>query len=379
MKPVLPPLRWGIVGGGEGSFIGDVHRAAARLSGSYDLVAAAPSSDAARAARSGAAFGLASSRVYADYRQMAEAEAGRPDGVEAVSIVTPNNLHAPMAAAFLEAGLHVICDKPITTTFEEARQLAEIAARTGRLLAVTYNYTGYPLIRHARDMIANGELGDLRVINAEYAQQWLAEPIERSENKQASWRTDPAQAGGAGALGDIGVHAYNLLRFVSGVAPTEILAQLNAFVSGRQLDDNAHVLLRFAGGRTGSIWASQVAIGAMNGLALRIYGDRGGLEWSQEKPDELRCADRSGAVRILRAGQANLSPEATAFARLPAGHPEGYLEAFANIYAAIALKLRGRTDFAPAFPDIRDGLADMAFIEAALRSSAGGGTWERIG
>jgi predicted dehydrogenase len=374
-------IRLGMVGGGEGAFIGAVHRIAARLDDHYELVAGALSSEPARALRSAEAIGLP--RGYPDYATMAREEAARPDGIEAVAIVTPNDQHAPAAEAFLRAGVHVICDKPVTTTLAEARRLQAVVQETGRLFAVTHNYTGYPMVRHARQLVREGALGEIRVVQVEYAQDWLTERLEASGQKQAAWRTDPKRSGAGGCIGDIGTHAFNLLHYVTGLQTTELAAELSTFVPGRALDDNVQVMLRLANGARGSLWASQVAPGNENGLRLRVYGSRGGIEWAQEHPNQLRHAPFGEPVRTLSRGTGAVLPDGQRVTRLPSGHPEGYLEAFATVYAEIAQAIRAARDGRPApaevnFPTLDDGIEGLAFIEAALRSSAEGGRWTRL-
>ena len=378
-------LRWGLVGGGEGAFIGAVHRIAARLDDRFELLAAAPSSDPARAQRSGAAQRLAPDRVYADFRQMARAEAARPDGIEVVSIVTPNHLHHPAACAFLDAGIHVVCDKPLTRTLAEADDLVQRTRASGRLFGVTYTYTGYPMVREARALVQAGALGELRVVQVEYAQDWLASPLEASGQKQAAWRTDPAQAGEGGCVADIGSHAYHLAGFVTGLAATELAAELSHFVPGRAVDDDAQVRLRYANGARGQLWASQVASGCLNGLALRVFGSQGGLSWCQEQPECLTLSRLGEAPRLLRRGGPGLGPDAGHASRLPGGHPEGYLEAFAQLYRDMADQVeawRGG-QAAPAaarlLPDVADGAAGLRFVDAALRSSRANGAWVALG
>lgn len=372
------PVRLGMVGGGEGAFIGAVHRMAARLDGHYALVAGALSASPDKSRRSGAALGLDPARVYASFGAMARAESARPDGIEVVAIVTPNHLHAPIATDFLEAGIHVICDKPMTTSLAEAERLQRLAAAKSRIFALTYNYTGYPLVRHARALVAAGMLGQIRVVQVEYPQDWLTEALEESGQKQATWRTDPARAGRGGCLGDIGTHAYQLAGFVAGMRPTELCADLSTFVAGRRLDDNAHILLRYSSGARGMLWASQVAPGNENNLRLRVYGSRGGIEWRQEDPNQLRVTPFGEAPRIVSRGSAGVLPPSQRVTRIPAGHPEGYLEAFATIYAEIAAAIRGSADSAVSFPGIDDGVAGVAFIDAAARSSQQGASWVRL-
>ena len=373
-------IRLGMVGGGQGAFIGAVHRIAARLDNHYVLVAGALSSDPERARASALELGIAPDRAYHDFAAMARAESAREDGIEAVAIVTPNNLHAPVATAFLKAGIHVICDKPLATSVAEARELARLAKESGKLFAVTYNYTGYPLIRHARAMVAAGELGEIRVVQIEYAQDWLTERLEETGQKQAAWRTDPAQAGAGGALGDIGTHAYHLACFVSGLTLDSLCADLTTFVPGRRLDDNAQILLRFHGGARGMLWATQVAPGNENGLRLRIYGTKGGVEWEQENPNVLRYARFGESPRLITRAGAGAGPASARVTRIPAGHPEGYLEAFATLYAEIARAIRAARDGQPpepdvSFPTVMDGLAGVEFIDAAVLSSANGAVW----
>jgi predicted dehydrogenase len=374
------PIRYGMVGGGQGAFIGAVHRIAARLDGEFELVAGALSSDPERARISGAEIGLDPERCYGSFEEMAKAEAARPDGIEAVSIVTPNHVHFPAAKAFLEAGIHVICDKPLTSNLADAKQLADLVKSSGKLLVLTHNYTGYPMIRHARQMVAEGLLGTLRVVQAEYPQDWLTEPVS---NKQADWRTDPARSGAGGALGDIGTHAYNLARFVTGLELDSLAADLTAFVDGRQLDDNAHVMLRFRGGAKGMLWASQVAPGNENGLKLRVYGSKGGLEWEQEQPNHLWFTPFGGEKRLITRGGTGAGASAARVTRVPSGHPEGYLEGFANIYAEAARAIRAVRDGTPIpedvmFPTVEDGVEGVAFVEACVRSSKENGAWTKL-
>jgi predicted dehydrogenase len=377
-------VRLGMVGGGEGAFIGAVHRLAARMDDHYQFVAGALSSTPAKALKSGLALGLDRDRVYSDFEAMAREEAKRPDGIEAVAIVTPNHLHAPVATAFLKAGIHVICDKPLTATLKEAESLAKLATKSGRIFAVTYNYTGYPMIRHARQMIANGDLGDLRVVQVEYPQDWLTERLEATGQKQADWRTDPKRSGAGGCIGDIGTHAYNLASFVSGLELDALCADLTSFVKGRQLDDNAHVMLRFKGGAKGMLWASQVAPGNENNLRLRLYGTKGGLDWHQEQSNHLHWSPFGKPTQLLSRGTAGANASAARVTRVPPGHPEGYLEGFANIYSEIAaaiLATRGgkKPDKSVTYPTVHDGLKGVAFVAATVRSSAKGGTWVKLG
>jgi predicted dehydrogenase len=373
-------IRLGMVGGGQGAFIGAVHRIAARMDDNYELVAGALSSDPKRAKASGRELGLADDRNYGSYEEMARAEAKRTDGIEAVSIVTPNNSHYPIAKAFLTAGIHVICDKPMTTTLADAKKLAALVARTGKIFALTHNYSGYPMVRQARDMVAKGELGDIRVVQVEYPQDWLTEPLERTGQKQADWRTDPARSGAGGAVGDIGTHAYQLASFVSGLELDALAAELTTFIKGRKLDDHVQVMLRFKNGARGMLWASQVAVGNENALKLRVYGSKGGIEWKQENPNYLWFTPFGQPARLLTRGGSGAAPVAARVTRVPSGHPEGYLEGFANIYTEAARAIRAartgaKPDKAVTFPGIDDGVKGMAFIEACLQSSKRNGAW----
>jgi predicted dehydrogenase len=373
-------LRWGMIGGGEGAFIGAVHRMAARLDGRYQLVAGVFSSDAEKTKRSAKALGVDESRAYPSVEAMIAGEKARPDGVEVVSIVTPNHVHYVQSAACLEAGLDVICDKPLTTTLADAEKLVTLAAEKKRLLGVTFNYTGYPMIRYAKQLIADGFIGKLRVVQAEYPQGWLATALEKTGQKQASWRTDPKQAG-AGALGDIGSHSFQLAEFVTGEKVAEVAADVSALVPGRVIDDNVNVLLRFAGGARGSLWASQVALGKLNSHRLRVYGETGSIEWFQERPEELLLVEAGQAPRFVRRGD----PETpTSSVGLPGGHPEGFIEAFSQLYTDFAervtARLENRSPKAAALfaPDVVTGTRVMAFIEAVLKSGKANSAWTRI-
>ena len=375
-------LRLGMVGGGEGAFIGAVHRIASRIDDQYQLVAAAPSADPERARRSGAALGLDPQRVYATFEDMARAERRRPDPIDVVAIVTPNHLHAPMAEVFLQAGFHVICDKPLTTTLARALALRDLAENSGRVFCVTHNYTGYPLVRHARAMVAADALGSIRLVQVEYPQDWLTEPLEQQGHKQAEWRTDPARSGAGGCLGDIGTHAYHLAQYVSGLKLDQLCADLSTFVPGRRLDDNVQILLRYQGGARGMLWASQVAPGHENGLRLRLYGTKGGIEWVQAEPNTLLHSPLGAPRQWITRGSAAAGPAAARVTRIPPGHPEGYLEGFANIYTDVATAIRAvaagqQIPSQVDFPGIADGVIGMAFIEAAVKSSAAGGVWIR--
>lgn len=376
-------LKLGMIGGGEGAFIGGVHRMAARLDDRWTLVAGAFSGDDARSRAFGRSLGLDDQRCYGDWRAMAQAEAAHPDRIDAVSIVTPNHLHHGPAKAFLEAGIAVICDKPLTTSLQDAVDLARTVERTGLPLVLTHNYSGYAMVRQMRAMVAAGQLGAIRVVQAEYAQDWLARPL--AGNKQADWRGDPSQAGPGGALGDIATHAYHLAAFVVGAAASQISAETSRFVEGRLLDDDVQLGLRWADGARGQLWASQVAIGSANGLRLRLYGADGGLEWSQEEPDILRFTPLGEPPRLLRRGGPGLSAAAEAATRIPAGHPEGYLEGFAQIYTDAADLIAAHKAGQPApvtsrdLPGVRAGVEGVRFIEAAVRSAAEDGRWITLG
>ncbi len=377
------PVRLGMVGGGQGAFIGAVHRIAARMDGHYTLVAGALSGDPQRALESAAELGLDAKRSYPDFQTMANRERRLDNGIEAVSIVTPNHLHFDVAKAFIRAGIHVICDKPLVHKSNQARQLRQLTERHRVLFAVTYNYSGYPMMRQARAMVRDGVLGDIRVVQAEYPQDWLTERLEDTGHKQAAWRTDPERSGIGGCIGDIGTHAYHLACFVSGLEVEELCAELTSFVTGRRLDDNAQILLRFGGGARGMLWASQVAPGNENGLRLRVYGSRGALEWRQEEPNTLRHAQLGEPVRLITRGGNGSNTAADRLTRVPPGHPEGYLEGFANIYsevaAAIVARRAGRDpDPEVLFPTLEDGALGVAFIEAAVRSSSRGGRWIKL-
>jgi len=371
-----------MVGGGQGAFIGAVHRIAARLDDRFELVAGALSSDPERARQSAAEAGVG--RSYDDWREMARVEAARDDGIDAVAIVTPNHLHAPVATAFLEAGIHVVCDKPLAISLAEGEALAKLAREKNRLFALTHTYSGYPLVRHAREMIEAGELGQLRVVQVEYAQDWLAEPIENGGlNKQAGWRTDPALAGPAGCLGDIGTHAYQLAAFVTGMTPVALSAELHTFVPGRRIDDHVQAKLRYANGARGMLWASQVASGAENALRLRVYGTKASLAFDQEQPNELWFTPLGAAAQRLT--RARVSGASAAHAtRVPAGHPEGYLEAFAQLYKDAALQIEALNEGRALPPEslllttVDDGVAGLRFIDAVLASSAADGQWREI-
>ncbi len=375
-------LRLGMVGGGPGAFIGAVHRMAARLDDRYELVAAALSSNAELSLSAAAELGIP--RAYRTFEEMAAVESKRPDGIEVVSIVTPNHLHHGPAKAFLEAGIHVICDKPLTTSLEDALDLAAVVKKTGLVFGLTHNYTGHPMVRQAREMVAAGELGALRVVQVEYAQDWLSTPVEKTGHKQAEWRSDPARSGPGGSLGDIGTHAFNIACFVTGLTCEYLAADVSAMVPGRILDDNVQVMLRFAKGAKGGLWASQVAPGNENNLRLRVYGEKAGVEWRQEEPNELSFAPLGEPKRILRRGSAGTGRAAAHATRIPSGHPEGYLEAFAQLYTDLAEQITARRENRAASPEsllvpgVADGIAGVQFINAAIESSRRGSAWVAI-
>lgn len=379
-------IRMGMVGGGRGAFIGAVHRMAAALDGQIELVCGAFSSDPQRSRDSGADLFLPTERCYGSFDEMMEREAALPPGerMDFVSIVTPNHVHFPAAKAALGRGFHVVSDKPATFDFAEAKALGEIVARTGLLYALTHNYTGYPLVKEARDIVRAGRLGGVRKVVVEYPQGWLATRLEETGQKQADWRTDPARSGAAGCLGDIGTHAENLAEYITGLRIHELAADLTAFVEGRRLDDDANILLRFEGGAKGVLHASQVSVGEENNLNIRVYGEKGGLEWRQQEPNTLLLKWPDRPIEVLRTGMGYLGAAAAANTRIPAGHPEGYLEGFANIYRNFAGHLRAVLDGTepPAvcldYPKIADGIRGMAFIEAAVDSSKHNARWTAL-
>lgn len=376
-------LRLGMVGGGRDAFIGAVHRIASRLDDQYELVAGCFSSTAEKSQASGADLGLPPDRVYDDFTAMARREARLKQGIEVVAIVTPNHVHYAAAKPFLQRGIHVICDKPLTATLPDARKLVRLADKSDALFVLTHNYTGYPMVRQAREMVAAGEIGKLRLVQVEYPQDWLSEPLEATGQKQAGWRTDPAQSGVGGCIGDIGTHAFNLVGFVSGLTVESLAADLHTFVDGRRLDDNAHVLLRFVGGARGMLWSSQVAPGNENALRLRVYGNKGGLEWAQEEPNTLWHSPLGAPSRRLSRANTGTGEAANRLSRTPPGHPEGYLEGFANIYTEAALAIRAHAAGQPippevVFPNVQDGLAGVAFVDACVRSSGRNAAWVKL-
>jgi len=374
-------IRLGIVGGGIGSFVGSIHRIAARLDDRYELLAGALSSEPKRAADSAAELGIDPRRSYASFEQMAKKEGKLKHGIEAVAIVTPNHLHCAVAKAFLEAGIHVICDKPLSSSLEDAEQIEKIVEGSGLIFAITYNYSGYPMVRHAREMVAAGKLGNIRIIQVEYAQDWLATNIEAEGQKQAVWRTDPARAGTGGSIGDIGTHAFHLAEFISGLEAKSLLADLDTFVAGRNLDDNANILLHYSNGAKGMLWSSQVASGQENALRIRLFGDKGGLEWDQEDPNYLQYRPLQETRQILTRGGSGVGEMAARATRIPAGHPEGFLEGFANLYRDIADMIeasRTGKSLTTLVPDVTDGVKGVRFVEKAVSSNAAGSIWQHL-
>lgn len=376
-------LRYAMVGGGRDAFIGGVHRKAIALDGQIELVAGALSSDPAKARASGADLGLADARNHGDWQALLADELKRPAGerIDFVSIVTPNHVHYPVARAFVEAGFHVVCDKPLVHTREQADALVASVAARGTVFGVTYNYTGYPMVRQARAMIRAGELGTLRKVVVEYNQGWLASQLEGTGNKQADWRTDPARSGAAGAIGDIGSHAENLVATLTGLEIESLCADLTAHVAGRQLDDDGSLLLRYQGGARGVLIASQISTGLENDLRVRVSGTLGTLEWHQEQPSRLLHLPHDGPLRVLTRGAPWLHESARRASRLPAGHPEGFIEAFANVYAGVAADIRARLEGRRAdpldadYPRVEDGARGVRFIERTVASARSDLKW----
>lgn len=368
------PLRLGMIGGGEGAYIGNIHRLASRLDGAWQLVAGAFDIDPERGRAFALKQGLDPSRSYGTWQELVAGETGREDRVDAVAICAPNFTHYPIAKGLIEAGFDVICEKPLTATLEDAVALDRLVEDCGRFVGVTYTYCGYPLVHEARVRVANGEIGAVRTVQVEYPLEWMATAIEREGNAQAAWRTDPRQNGRGGSIGDIGTHAYHLAGFVTGLKLKALTADLATFVPGRALDDNAHVLMRYEGGARGLLWSSQVALGNSNGVRLRVFGETGSLAWYQEQPNELILSPLGGRVQIVKRGAEDLSEDAKARTRTPPGHPEGYLEAFANLYAGFAEAIRARragrepSAIGRNLPLARDGLKGVAFVEAVVDS-----------
>lgn len=381
-------IRYGMVGGGRGAFIGAVHRIAAAIDQQVELVCGAFSSDPQKSKDSGADLFLPADRCYGSYEEMIKAEAALPadQRMDFIAIVTPNHMHFPPAKMALEHGFHVLSDKPATFDLAESRELAEIVKKTGLLYGLTHNYTGYPLVKQAREMVATGKLGKIRKVVVEYPQGWLATRLEASDQKQAAWRTDPKRSGAAGCIGDIGTHAENLAEYITGLKISELAADLTTFVEGRQLDDDGNVLLRFEGGAKGVLHSSQISVGEENNLNIRVYGELGGIEWHQREPNTLLVKWMDQPMQVYRTANGYLGKAALAAGRTPPAHPEGYLEAFANIYKAFALAIRARLenrqlaqdDPANDYPKIEDGVRGMAFIEAVVASSQKNAAWTKL-
>jgi predicted dehydrogenase len=378
-------VKMGMVGGGRDAFIGAVHRMAARLDGRIELVAGAFSSDPAKSKASGEDLGLDPSRVYPDYQTMAAAESKLPENerIDFVSIVTPNNVHFPPAKTFLEAGFHVVCDKPMTFDLAEAKALREVVKSTGKVFALTHNYTGYPMVKEARELVRNGDLGKILKVVAEYPQGWLIQPIDAEGQKQAAWRTDPARTGASSCIGDIGTHAENLSRYITGLQIDELCADFTTFVPGRRLEDDGNLLVRYQGGAKGVLYASQISVGEENNLSIRVYGTKASLEWHQEHPNELVVKYPDAPRKIYRRGNSYISETAKRFTRLPFGHPEAFIEAFANIYLEAARAVEAVKAGKPIPPDIdyptvEDGVLGMAFIATAVASANNGSTWTKF-
>ena len=379
-------IRYGMVGGGRGAFIGAVHRIAANIDGQIELVCGAFSSDPEKSKASGGDFFLPADRCYGSFEEMIKAEAARPasDRMDFISIVTPNHVHFPPAKMALEHGFHVLSDKPATFDLAEAKELGALVAKTGQLYGLTHNYTGYPMVKEARDLVHSGKLGKIRKVVAEYPQGWLATRIEESGQKQASWRTDPKRSGAAGCVGDIGTHAENLAEYITGLKISELAADLTSFVEGRLLDDDANILLRFEGGAKGVLHCSQISVGEENNLNIRVYGEKGGLEWHQKEPNTLLVKWPDKPMEVYRAANGYLGKAAAAASRTPPAHPEGYLEAFANIYRNFASHIRSRLDGTQPdplvldYPKIEDGIRGMAFIETVVASSQRNAAWTKL-
>jgi predicted dehydrogenase len=378
-------LKAGMVGGGRDAFIGGVHRMAMRLDGKIELVAGAFSSNAEKSRLSGEDLLLDPNRVYPDYKTMVERELQLPVGqrIDFVSIVTPNRTHVPVAKAFLESGFNVVCDKPLAFNLQEAIELEQLVRRTGKVFALTHNYTGYPMVKEARELVRRGELGKLMKVVVEYPQGWLINPIDEEGQKQAAWRTNPEQAGASSCVGDIGTHAENLTRYITGLEIDEICADFTTFVKGRLLEDDANLLVRFKGGARGVLYASQISVGEENSLTIRVYGTKASLEWHQEDPNDLIVKYPDAPRRVYRRGNAYLSDIAKRFTRIPAGHPEAFLEAFANIYVEAARAIDAEVNGHPIpadcdFPTVKDGLEGMLFIATAVQSAKGGAVWTKM-
>jgi predicted dehydrogenase len=381
--PAKRKLRYGMVGGGQNAFIGAVHRMAANLDGQIELVAGAFSSDAKNSQTTGEQLFLNPKRVYASYEEMAKREAALPENerIDFVSVVTPNFLHAPVATTFLKAGFHVICDKPMTLNLKQAKALRDVVRKTKKVFALTHNYTGYPMVKEARELVRTGQLGKILKVVAEYPQGWLLDKIEATGQKQAAWRSDPKKAGASCCVGDIGTHAENLGRYITGLQIDELCAEFTTFIPGRVLEDDANMLLRYRGGAKGVLHCSQISCGEENNLNIRVYGTKGSLAWQQEHPNELKFIPKNEPARILRRGNNYVSDVAKKFTRLPAGHPEAFIEAFANIYLEAVAAIRARIENKKSlfdFPTVDDGVVGMAFIETAVKSAKSNAKWTKF-
>jgi predicted dehydrogenase len=374
-------LKYGMVGGGQGAFIGDVHRKAVAIDGKAELVAGCFSQNFENTLATGDILGINRERLYRSYQEMAEAEGTLENKIDFVIIVTPNNSHFPIARSALQNGIHVVCDKPLTTDSKDAEELERIAAEKDLLFCVTYTYTGYPIVKHMREMIAKGDLGSIRFVNAEYPQDWLATALEKTGQKQSVWRTDPKQTGISNCVGDIGSHIENMVSYLTGLNIQSVCARLDTFVEGRILDDNASILVNYDNGAKGLYWSSQIAVGHDNGLRVRIYGTKGSLEWSQENPNYLRISYLSKPTENISRGRDELYPHAQSYSRIPSGHPEGYFEAFANIYStfitALHKKISGEalSENDQDYPGVRAGIQGVKFIEKCVESSQKGAVW----
>lgn len=374
-------LKYGMVGGGLGAFIGDVHRKAIAMDGLAELVAGCFSQSYENTLRTGEAWGVEKSRLYRTYDEMIAAESRREDKIDFLLIVTPNNTHYEIARLAIENGIHVVCDKPLTTSLRDADDLVRRVREKKNLFCVTYTYTGYPIVKHMRDMVRNGDLGEIRFVSAEYPQDWLATLLEKTGQKQAAWRTDPKRAGISNCVGDIGSHIENMISYVAGLEIESLLARLDRFGAGRVLDDNASILLNYKGGAKGIYWSSQIAVGHDNGFRIRIYGTKAGLEWHQENPNYCRVSHIDRPTETISRGRDRMSARAQSLSRIPSGHPEGYFEAFANIYATyIAALSKVKSGETPSgdeldFPTVEDGARGVRFIEKCVESSEKGAVW----
>lgn len=377
-------IKYGMIGGGPGSLIGGVHRKAAKFDGRAKIVAGAFSRTYEKTLKTGKELNLDESRLYRDYEEMAEKESAREDGIDFVSIVVPNKFHHPIAKKFLKKGIHVVCDKPLTTSLEEAEELANFAREKDLLFAVTYVYSGYPMVKQARELVQAGDLGEIRVIQGEYPQEWLSRPVEKEGNKQATWRTDPELSGKSNCVGDIGSHIENTVSYITDLDIDSIAANMSIFGEDRELDDNAEMILKFSNGATGSFWCSQVAVGHDNGLKVRVYGTEGSLVWKQEKPNYLEVSSLDGPAKTLSRGRDELYSSAEEVVRLPGGHPEGFYEAFSNIYKNFLSALKDKKDGKEIepdeydYPDVDEGVRGVRFIETCLQSSQKDSKWVKF-